>query len=748
MNAILVRQLKYFYLVALLLFLMTEHAFATFFSGGVQQNSFSRWFVSYIDSDSDRFRDYRDNCPRLYNPKQLDTDNDGKGNVCDTDDDNDGFLDYKDAFPLDPKRSKSLAYCGFNGVMTCTNVNGRMICADRDFTDPRCLKSTKKPSASKNTLLGTDSDRDGIRDDVQKKIKAKFGKNTTVTNYTMGMAKSFQKILLGAPSNGGTLSHKSVNQEVAKIKHLDTCIQNKTNANGAGLQFLLPEQLNTVARTRAYLKAAAEAYDKAGPPIIKPCASSTRSLTGGLTSKEAFIIGNIGGGILKGRSNTRAKLTPPNLKGYDVIFINGLRNDKRKALDGEDRLNEILGTNTVKLEWNENHMLGQFFDLWVHKVGEIQVDKTGTWRFWLSLYFGLIKPDNTINQTLSEWLDPHRALGFWAEKDSKRMTKRAKTALKNHKKVIIVAHSEGNFFYRNIHKALNKWDSTKTQQCSAGIGFAPLLSSKPGNYDYITSKNDRHINAARMVWPNILKANIDIPPGHGLLDSYLLHDRSLQRFKIDMKEAVNKLDKSCVTKKCANPLGKSGGHGAHQYTYALKDTSAHTVEISFEAYNIPDRIKITANGETIAQTNGLVGGYHQWQVDYDPKKHGKEFIAHVDAPDGGTAWKLCIDCEGSSCGGNIKRKKVHYSFIDSKFWDCDNYKIDGQTVNRFGEMSLSVGKHSFSASCTCNRESDSFCEKPFFGFPVIYVSGTACSFNPRKNSSCSMVNGNRLLEVK
>ena len=666
------------------------------------------------------------------------------GNVCDTDDDNDGFLDYKDAFPLDPKRSKSLAYCGFNGVMTCSNVNGRMICADRHFNDPRCLKSTKEPSASKNTLLGIDSDRDGIRDDVQKKIEEKFGKNTTVTNYTKGMAESFQKILLGAPSNGGTLSHKQVNQQVAKIKHLDACIQNKTNANGAGLQFLLPEQLNTVARTRAYLKAAAEAYDAEGPPVIKDCGSSTKSLS----SMKAFVIGNIGGGILKGRSNTRAKLNPPNLKGYDVIFINGLRNDKRKALDGEDRLNEILGANTVKLEWNENHMLGQFFDLWVHKVGEIQVDKTGTWRFWLSLYFGLIKADNSIYQALADWLDPNREAGHWAEKDLKRMTKRAKTALKNHKKVIIVAHSEGNFFYRNIHKALNKWNSTKTQQCSAGIGFAPLLSSKPGNYDYITSKNDRHINAARMVWPNILKANIDIPPGHGLLDSYLLHDRSLQRFKIDMKEAVNKLNKSCVTKKCANPLGKSGGHGAHQYTYALKDTSAHRVEISFEAYNIPDRIKITANGETIAQTNGLVGGYHQWQIDYDPKKHGKEFIAHVDAPNGGTAWKLCIDCEGSSCGGNIKRKKVHYSFIDSKFWDCDNYKIDGQTVNRFGEMHLSVGKHSFSASCTCNRESDAFCEKPFFGFPVISVSGTACSFNPRKNSSCSMVNGSRLLEVK
>jgi hypothetical protein len=739
MKAILARQPKYLYLMGLLIFSVTDAILAGDFATYRLQSISDKLNWDNVDTDSDGIFDRDDNCIYASNPQQLNTDNDAMGNVCDTDDDNDGLLDYKDAFPLDPNRSKFITKCdrSFTGY-----VDGHYF--DYYDSSSRCAQSNKKPSASKNTLLGIDSDRDGIRDDVQKKIEEKFGKNTTVTNYTKGMAESFQKILLGAPSNGGTLSHKQVNQQVAKIKHLDACIQNKTNANGAGLQFLLPEQLNTVARTRAYLKAAAEAYDAEGPPVVEDCGSSTKSLS----SMKAFVIGNIGGGILKGRSNTRTKLNPPNLDGYEIIFINGVRNDEEKAGKGKKRLNEILGTNTVKLEWNENHMLGQFFDLWVHKVGEIQVDKTGTWRFWLSLYFGLIKADNSIYQALADWLDPNREAGHWAEKDLKRMTKRAKTALKNHKKVIIVAHSEGNFFYRNIHKALNKWDSTKTQQCSAGIGFAPLLSSKPGNYDYITSKNDRHINAARMVWPNILKANIDIPPGHGLLDSYLLHDRSLQRFKIDMKEAVNKLDKSCVTKKCANPLGKSGGHGAHQYTYALKDTSAHRVEISFEAYNIPDRIKITANGETIAQTNGLVGGYHQWQIDYDPKKHGKEFIAHVDAPNGGTAWKLCIDCEGSSCGGNIKRKKVHYSFIDSKFWDCDNYKIDGQTVNRFGEMYLSVGKHSFSASCTCNRESDAFCEKPFFGFPVISVSGTACSFNPRKNSSCSMVNGSRLLEVK
>ena len=54
------------------------------------------------DTDGDGLLDNEDNCTNNANVDQNDFDNDGMGDVCDPDDDNDGFLDSNDAFPFDP----------------------------------------------------------------------------------------------------------------------------------------------------------------------------------------------------------------------------------------------------------------------------------------------------------------------------------------------------------------------------------------------------------------------------------------------------------------------------------------------------------------------------------------------------------------------------------------------------------------------------------------------------------------------
>jgi len=79
-------------------------------SGGTPQdgNTVNIYVHSYADSDSDLIRDNVDNCIMFSNNDQLDTNQDGVGNVCTAssnacsrDADNDGYYDCVDLFPYD-----------------------------------------------------------------------------------------------------------------------------------------------------------------------------------------------------------------------------------------------------------------------------------------------------------------------------------------------------------------------------------------------------------------------------------------------------------------------------------------------------------------------------------------------------------------------------------------------------------------------------------------------------------------------
>ncbi len=80
------------------------------------------------DDDNDGISDTADNCPLSHNPDQLDTDGDGQGNACDTDDDNDGINDGSDNCPLAPNQFRfafsTASYTPANPEIYVQNFDG------------------------------------------------------------------------------------------------------------------------------------------------------------------------------------------------------------------------------------------------------------------------------------------------------------------------------------------------------------------------------------------------------------------------------------------------------------------------------------------------------------------------------------------------------------------------------------------------------------------------------------------------
>jgi len=122
-----------------------------------------------------------------------------------------------------------------------------------------------EPEESRATMLGIDEDNDGVRDDIQAQINHRYANNAYLRVQSLQMAATYQTILTS------THNHSQINQKVADIEYINSCIKKNSSETDTGIMFVIPKQLNTAQRTRAYLVAARNAHHEEGPPAYRSC---------------------------------------------------------------------------------------------------------------------------------------------------------------------------------------------------------------------------------------------------------------------------------------------------------------------------------------------------------------------------------------------------------------------------------------------------------------------------------------------
>jgi hypothetical protein len=118
-----------------------------------------------VDTDNDGVGNNSDNCPATSNSDQLDTDSDTQGDLCDTDDDNDGVLDGVDVFPLDATESVDTDKDGTGNNADTDDDNDGVL----DIVDVFPLDATESVDTDNDGVgnnADPDDDNDGVLDVV------------------------------------------------------------------------------------------------------------------------------------------------------------------------------------------------------------------------------------------------------------------------------------------------------------------------------------------------------------------------------------------------------------------------------------------------------------------------------------------------------------------------------------------------------------------------------------------------------
>ena len=269
--------------------------------------------------------------------------------------------------------------------------------------------------------------------------------------------------------------------------------------------------------------------------------------------------------------------------GYTVATINGMFTDEQQAQDNKEVLKQTL-TKKYKGEnidyqflLNPSHIAG---------LGDV----------FAVAYQKLFDTETVNDYDLRE---------IWNDSSAKVTTQ----------KLLLVAHSQGNFYANSFYDSVAGKDGGVPVKSIGVYGVASPASRVAGNGKYLTSSTDKLINNLR--WRNVLyimPSNVDIKlpegdigNGHSFSDVYLKYEGA--KIVADIQEALLKLLGNTTQnpgKPCIDPPKLSVAHKILKEVFAVADPLAVKTKDGAKTVNVfVNKSLVTIGNQVIKLANGL-----------------------------------------------------------------------------------------------------------------------------------------------
>lgn len=241
-----------------------------------------------------------------------------------------------------------------------------------------------------------------------------------------------------------------------------------------------------------------------------------------------------------------------------IYFGNGMSNSETTAIENFNDLRSLL-IGTPNLAWGTSYMdniaYNESEDLLTQLLEVYNQRRNESEEFWYWLYHMEHAPQY-FRDAYAEKIGRFHEEFYKDDPDLRKHVEHYLRDLRSGKKVIIVSHSQGNFYANNAYRWL--YSIAPEYQNSIGIvSVATPARWVEGGGPYTNDPEDLIINLVRGVFPDTLKANVypyDNPDSlthHGFAQSYLKGYGD--RIRDHIIDSISALDAPEMDETCKDP---------------------------------------------------------------------------------------------------------------------------------------------------------------------------------------------------